>query len=54
MRKLLGERWEKTNLLSEYGRQRLIGYAESFGAIAQSLYPKDNAGGQNMDRQNAV
>ena len=41
MRKLLGERWEKTNLLSEYGRQRLIGYAESFGAIAQSLYPKE-------------
>ena len=41
MRKLLGERWEKTNLLSEYGRQRLIGYAESFGAIAQSLYGGD-------------
>lgn len=31
----------KTNLLSEYGRQRLIGYAESFGAIAQSLYGGD-------------
>lgn len=38
MRKLPSEKWEKTNLLSEYGKQRMIGYADSFGAIAQSLY----------------
>ena len=41
MRKRRGERGENTNLLAEYGRQRLIGYAESFGAIAQSLYGGD-------------
>ena len=41
MRRLLSEKWEKTNLLSDYGRQKIMNYADSFGAIAKSLYGVD-------------
>lgn len=38
MRKLSGERGtERATLLSEYGRQKLIGYADSFKEIAKTL-----------------
>ncbi|MED9904537.1 MAG: SpoIIE family protein phosphatase [Lachnospiraceae bacterium] len=38
MRRLLGERkTERTFLLSEYGKQKLLGYADSFKEIAKTL-----------------
>lgn len=54
MRKLSGERTtERASLLSEYGKQKLIGYADSFKEIAKTL-EENSCREEDGSRQNCL